>query len=88
MYSIDEVESEPLRRLLSGYSDVIKKVFAGRREIVLQWRSRGAFRRHYTSLQSYLARAGFHTVTHRVKDCEVGYAEISNMRVHIDFNPR
>jgi hypothetical protein len=84
MHKIEEIQREDLRRLLSAYSDVVRKVFAGRKEIILQWRSRKAFRKHRWNLEPHLALDGYKYISHRVNDWEFAYSETRNNGVHVD----
>jgi hypothetical protein len=83
MHKIERVKREDVRRLLLAYSDVIEKVFAGRREIVLQWRSRNAWRKHRWNLEPHLALNGYRFISHRVGRCEFAYSETRNDGVHV-----
>jgi|EndMetStandDraft_5_1072996.scaffolds.fasta_scaffold828876_2 hypothetical protein len=86
MHSIDEVKREDVRRLLSAYSDAIGKVFAGRREIVLQWKTRKDYKVHGHCLDRMLKSLGFVFMTHRKGEIQIAYSEVRHGLLHI-FTP-
>jgi hypothetical protein len=82
MHAIDDVNNEPARRLLSGYSDVIRKVHVGRNEVILQWRTRKACEKH-CALVRLLGALGYESIIHRKGKTEFGWSEVKSRGIGI-----
>jgi hypothetical protein len=87
MHAISEVNNEPARRLLSGYSDVIRKVHVGRSEVILQWRTRAACNKHWKLIQ-LLGALGYESIIHRKGETEFGWSEVKSKGISVyDHDP-
>jgi hypothetical protein len=82
MHSISDVKREDARRLLSAYSDVIKRVHVGRQEIVLQWRTRKALEKHGI-LVHQLGLLGYESIIHRKGEIEFAHSDAKSRGVSV-----
>jgi hypothetical protein len=84
MHTIDEIKRESVLHLLSSYTDVIRRVFVGHKEVVLQEKTRKDYRAHGDSLDSMLKSRGYLFMTHRKGDVQIAYSEVRYGLLYID----